>query len=239
MLTIGFLAPASFVLLLMILFFLYFTHPKRYYIIRHGQTVMNAQHIRQGEEGSLSEKGREQADRVGRYLKQFPVQTIVSSPYPRARETAEIINAYFNVPIEYSSLLGERRNPSQIIGRNREEPKVKQIVEQMELSYHDDNYRFSDEENFTDLKVRARKCVDLLAHQGASETIVVTHHVFLKIFLAYLLYRERLHGSDFTKLSFFNFSDNATVTICEYRPLHWFSPTRGWKILSFNEHIDS
>lgn len=208
---------------------------RRFYFVRHGETLLNKQHIRQGRDGALSEKGREQAVAVGAYLAQFPIKHIIASSYPRAKETAEIIAARLHMPITYSELLTERRNPSEIIGKDRDGPAVKKIVDQIEESYHTDDYRFSDEENFTDLKKRARKCLHLLTHQGARETVVVTHHVFLKIFVAYLLYGEQLHAGDFAKLSFFNVSDNAGITICEYNPWKFFSPTHGWRVVSYNE----
>lgn len=209
--------------------------PRRFYLIRHGETLLNAEHIRQGEDGALSKAGRRQAEAVGRYLERFPIKRIIASAYPRARETAAIINAHLNAQVVASSLFAERRNPSEIIGRSTGDPEVVRIVDQMDLAYHDDDYRFSDEENFADLKKRARKCVRLLALQGARETAVVTHHVFLKMILAYLLYRERLHAADFTKLSFFNISDNAGITVCEFRPWRFLSKTRGWRVISYNE----
>ena len=168
--------------------------PRRFYFVRHGETILNQQHIRQGEDGGLSENGKRQSEKVGAYLKRFSIDRIISSTYPRARESAE-----------------------------------------MDLAYHKDDYRFSDEENFIDLKKRAHKCLNLLARQGNKETVVVTHHVFLKMLVAYMLYRERLHAADFTKLSFFNVSDNAGITICEFHPWRFFSPTRGWEVVSYNE----
>lgn len=209
--------------------------PRRFYFIRHGETLLNAQHIRQGADGALSEKGRQQAEKVGGYLKRFPIERIIASTYPRAKETAALINEHLKVHIIYSPLLAERRNPSEIIGKKRDDPEVVRIVDQMDLAYHDDTYRFSDEENFTDLKKRARKCLNLLARQGARETAVVTHHVFLKMLVAYLLYRERLHAADFVKLSFFNVSDNAGITVCEFHPWKLWNATRGWEVISYNE----
>lgn len=209
--------------------------PRRFYFIRHGETLLNAKHIRQGEEGALSDTGRRQAEAVGRYLERFPIKRILTSAYPRARETAAIINAHLKAQVVPSPLFAERRNPSEIIGKSTGDPEVVRIVDQMDLAYHGDDYRFSDEENFTDLKKRARKCVRLLALQGARETTVVTHHVFLKMLLAYMLYREQLHAADFIKLSFFNISDNAGITVCEFRPWQFLSKTRGWKVVSYNE----
>ena len=125
--------------------------------------------------------------------------------------------------------------PSEIIGKSTGDPTTIPITDRIDLAYHDDNYRFSDEENFTDLKKRARKCLDLLSHQGAHKTCVVTHHKFLKILLAYMLYRERLTATNFTKLSFFNYSSNAGISVCEYHPWKLFSRTRGWEIVDYNE----
>lgn len=209
--------------------------PRRFYLVRHGETLLNAKHIRQGEEGALSQAGRRQAEAVGKYLARFPIRRILTSTYPRARETADILSKYMRARVIASPLFVERRNPSEIIGRNTRDPEVIRIVDQMDLAYHGDDYRFSDEENFADLKERARKCLRLLALQGARETAVVTHHVFLKMLLAYMLYRERLTAADFVKLSFFNISDNAGITVCEFRPWLFFSKTRGWRVISYNE----
>lgn len=212
--------------------------PRRFYFVRHGETLLNAQHIKQGAEGGLSEKGKRQAEKVGAYLKQFHIERIISSTYPRARETAAIINAYLKVPVIYSPLLIERRNASETVGKRRDDPEVVRIVDQTDLAYHEDDFRFSDEENFVDLKKRARKCLNLLARQGSRETCVVTHHVFLKMCVAYLLYRERLHAADFVKLSFFNISDNAGITVCEFHPWKMLSKTRGWEVVSYNQQAE-
>jgi len=223
-----------FVLIALVLLFL-FMRPRRIYFVRHGETLLNAEHIRQSAEGALSEKGRGQAEKVGGYLKQFPIKRIITSTYPRAEETAAIINEHLKVPVLRSSLFVERRNPSEIIGKHTNDPEVIRIVDQMDLAYHDDDYRFSDEENFIDLKARAQKCLNLLARQGTRHMVVVTHHHFLKMCIAYLLYRERLHSADFAKLSFFNVSDNAGITVVEFHPWKVLSPTRGWQVVSYNE----
>ena len=209
--------------------------PRRFYFVRHGETLLNAKHIKQGAKGSLSDSGRQQAAAVGERLAGLGIQKIIASPYERARETALIINERLQVPITYSPLLAERRNPSEVIGRNLDNPEVVRIIDQMDLAYHEDEYCFSDEENFIDLKVRAKKLLALLSRQGATETCVVTHHAFLKMILSYMLHRERLHAADFVKLSFFNMVDNAGISICEYHPWKMFSPTRGWEVVSFNE----
>jgi broad specificity phosphatase PhoE len=209
---------------------------RRFYLVRHGESILNAQNIRQDEKGSLSEKGKKQADEAGLYLTQFPIQQIISSPYQRTRETALTINTHLNVRIKYSDLLVERRNPSEIVGKRDDDPAVKQIVDQIDRAYHDDTYKFSDEENFQELKDRAGRALAFLSRQTAQGTCVVTHSIFLKMLIAYLLYRENLHATDYIKLSFFNPSDNASVTICEFNPWKRFAKNRGWQVLEYNQH---
>ncbi len=209
---------------------------KRFYIVRHGRTILNAKRIRQGAEGGLDEAGKRQARAAGTYLRGARIERIVASPYERTRETAAIIDSYLGVSISYSPLLAERRNPSEIIGKSAEDRTVEEIVDQMDLSYHDDTYRYSDEENFSDLKTRARKCLAFLGGVRGRNICVVTHSIFLKMLLSYLLYREDLHAPDYVKLAFFNPADNGGITICEYRPWkRWLSRTHGWSIVAFNE----
>ena len=207
----------------------------RFYLVRHGETLLNAEHVRQGEGGSLSSRGKEQAERVGDSLARFPIRQIISSPFERAKETAFIINEHLHVPVVYSDLFVERKNPSEVIGKKTYDPEVSAIVDKIENSYHDDTYRYSDEENFIDLKMRAKKALAYLAWHGSKETCVVTHHVILKMLISYLLYRDRLTARDYAKLSFFNISDNAGISILDYHPWRMLNATRGWEVVSYNE----
>lgn len=226
-------SPLLLLIALALLFFL--MRPRRFYFVRHGETLLNAAHIKQGAEGGLSEKGKQQAKTIGALFAPLRISSILSSPYERAQETAGIINEQVHTTISYSLLLAERRNPSDIIGKSRDNPAVLRIIDQMDLAYHDDDYRFSDEENFIDLKRRARQCLWYLVLHGRARTCVVTHHAFLKMLLSYMLYREKLRAREYVKLSFFNQSDNGGVSVCEFHPWKLLSPTRGWEVVSYNE----
>ena len=203
--------------------------------MRHGETVLNAQNIRQGPGGSLSEKGRAQAlDTAKRFPKhKGHPQVIISSPYERTKETAEILAKELNMPIEYSDLLVERRNPTEIIGHEGGEREVRQIVDRIDKSYHADDLRYSDEENFVDLKERARKLLEYIKSRSEQRIIMVTHGIFLKMIASYMVYGERLTASEYNNLSYYNPIDNASMAICSYTP-HWFKKDE-WKILVWND----
>ncbi len=210
---------------------------KLFYFVRHGESENNAKGLRQGPDGKLSEKGREQAKQTGERLEHHPIEIILASPYERTKETAEIISHYVKKPIEYNALLAERRNPKEIIGKSITDPEVIRIVEIMDKTSHDDNFRFSDEENFADLKARAKKLLDFLAERPETFTLVVTHGIFLRLVVAYILEGEKLTAREYNKLSFLNGSNNASVTVCEYKK-GFFVPKKekGWHLVAWDDY---
>ena len=208
---------------------------KLIYFVRHGETILNAQNIRQGSKGSLTEKGRAQASETA---KRFPKhkggpQVIISSPYERTKETAEIIGKELDMKVEYSDLLVERRNPTEIIGHEGSEREVRKIVDQIDKSYHADDLRISDEENFVDLKERARKLLEYIKNRNEQRIIMVTHGIFLKMIASYMVYGERLTASEYNNLSYYNPIDNASMAICSYKS--YILKKDEWKILVWND----
>lgn len=208
---------------------------KLIYFVRHGETENNALGIRQGSEGPLTEKGRAQ---VLATAKRFPKhkgcpQIIIASPYERTRETASIISKEIGVKVEYSELLTERRNPAEVIGRSGKDPEIKKIIDRIDNSYHADNLRFSDEENFTDLKKRAKKLLSFIERRWQKRIIMVTHKIFLKMVVSYIIYGESLTASQYNNLSYFNPIENAGMAICSYTS-HWFKKDE-WKLLVWND----
>lgn len=208
---------------------------KLIYFVRHGETEANAEGVRQGPGGHLTPKGREQALETA---KRFPKgkgrpQAIIASPYERTKETAEIIAAELGMKVKYSDLLVERKNPTEIIGHWGGEREVRQIIDRIDKSYHADDLRVADEENFTDLKARAKKLLKYIKHRPEERMIMVTHGIFLKMIASYMTYGDALTASQYNTLSYFNPIKNASMAICSYTG-HWFTKDE-WKILVWND----
>lgn len=210
---------------------------KIFYFVRHGESIMNAKGLRQGPDGSLSENGVEQAHITGERLNKRPIETIIASPYERTKETAEIIAEHIKKPLEYSQLLFERRNPSEIIGKSIKDPEIEKIIDIIDKSYHSDDFRYSDEENFQDLKDRAKKLLDFLSARPEKCLLVVTHGIFLKMVVAYIVEGEKLTADLYNKLSYLNTSNNASITICEYNSGFFVSKSKkGWKLVVWDDY---
>ncbi len=224
-----------------------------FYFVRHGQSMLNARGIRQGAAGPLSEKGVEQAHITGERLAEeqtatrTPMNVVLASPYDRTKETAAIVAEHLHIktPVEFIELLHERRNPSSIIGQKADDLEISRIIDLIDRSYHTDEYRFSDEENFTDLRDRAKKCLEYLATRKEKKVVVVTHGIFLKMLIAYMLYREKLNAQEYNKLSFLNPANNAGITVCAYETGPFDGefmappPNKRWKLVSWDEHYDT
>ena len=78
------------------------------YLVRHGETPLNAARILQHPDTPLSERGVKQAGRVGQRLASAGVDTVLTSDYARARATADAIGGATGAPIEVEPLLRER-----------------------------------------------------------------------------------------------------------------------------------
>lgn len=195
---------------------------KYFYLVRHGETILNKERRRQGEKGGLSPNGVSEVEELSKRLLNMKIDKMFVSPFERTRETADIINKHLELSdkkIVITDLLGERRNPSKIIGLHYDDRVAKNFIDIMDKSIHDPSLRIYDEENFQDLKDRAISAQKFLIKHGAKHNLCVTHGIFLKMFLSTLLYGKNLTVKDYIHMGLYNPADNAGVTLVKYNPL--------------------
>lgn len=79
------------------------------YLVRHGETVENAEHILQGHRpGQLTEQGKQQAEALREELKELHFDALVCSDLKRCVDTATLLNADRKLPLLTTPLLRER-----------------------------------------------------------------------------------------------------------------------------------
>lgn len=79
-----------------------------FYFIRHGETDWNRRHVFMGKNDiPLNQRGIEQSKLAAQWLKDEPIEHIVTSPLSRALKTAEIIAEVLQVPITVIDSLKE------------------------------------------------------------------------------------------------------------------------------------
>jgi probable phosphoglycerate mutase len=146
------------------------TANKHLYLLRHGETDLNAQGVLQGSiEADLNARGRAQADAAARNMRDLGLQRIISSPQRCAVQTAEIIADHLLLPIELCVLLRER-SWGAYEGRPREE-----AVADAEGV-----------EPLSDLCERAVMALREVASMPAIKTLVVTHSGLIREMISVL-----------------------------------------------------
>ena len=167
---------------------------KTLYFVRHGESVGNASEAFQFDYSELSEKGHEQAKAVAERATRINFDVLITSPMPRALETANYIHQATGKAIEHSDLFVERRRPRAQQGLVRTSPEALAIEEGIRTSSRTPGYRYADEENFDDLVHRAQKALHYLENLPSENILVVTHGLFLRVLVCCAIYGDKVTG---------------------------------------------
>lgn len=213
----------------------------RVYFVRHGQSELNKAEKHQFPEVPLSPEGIQQANTVAERFSRIPAEFIFSSDLQRAKQTAEAISEVLKVQIEYSPLLRERAQPTLFRGRSIFDPQLAEIRKQIHANRHNASWHHSDEENFFDVVERVKQFLNILEKRTESEIVVVTHGVFIKTFMAYLMFGEHVTPDQFYAYYSFFWLHNTGVTVIEKRLPEIHSklskePQERWHLLTWNDH---
>jgi broad specificity phosphatase PhoE len=206
---------------------------KKVYFVRHGESEGNVGPIRQTSVTSLTYKGRVQADAVANRCARLSFDLIISSTMNRAKETAHIINEKTKKPIEYSDLFVERRRSSDVLGKPKDDPAALKAENEIEQNFHKSGWRYSDEENFDDLKDRALKALKHLADRPEENILVVTHGLFMRIVMACVVFGDDLKGEECVRFMRSFHMDNTGLTALDYDEEN---PQQKWHLWIWNDH---
>ncbi len=163
-----------------------------FYFVRHGESALNALRIHQDHTAPLSDAGKQHAASHAKRLQNISIDRIISSPFLRTKDTADIISSAINVPVETSLLFTEVKRPTAIEGKKMDDPEVVKIKKMIEDRYDDPAYRHSDEETFALFSGRVKQSMEYLNTLQDENILIVTHADFIKMFLAVVLFGERL-----------------------------------------------
>jgi|BioPla2DNA2_1021312.scaffolds.fasta_scaffold57703_1 probable phosphoglycerate mutase len=151
------------------------------YITRHGETQWNKEGLMQGWKNSdLTEKGIENAKRLGESLKDINFDVIYSSPLDRAIDTAKCINGESNTKIV---LLESLKEMGFGIWEGMEHSKIKDLHFEQYTNFWERPHLYEPQENgesFEGLLTRVKKAWDEILKSGGNNILIVTHAVVLK-----------------------------------------------------------
>ena len=182
----------------------------RLYLIRHGESLWNAQDRIQGHGDSpLSDTGRTQAAHLARHLSRMSIGVIYASRLLRARQTAEIIGETIRVAVDVRPDLHEiglgaweGKTPAEV---NAHFANGFEAWRKRPTSVH-----IPDSEPIADFRRRAVAAIDAAIRDTHAEAVaIVTHGGVITSYLAHVL------GADFDFLLRRLQIHNTGVTILE------------------------
>ena len=170
--------------------------------IRHGEAVDDVENRYGGwADYPLSPKGIGQAEAAAEKLvpRKNEFQKVLSSPFKRAYQTAEIVSEKLNLPLEPFVYLKERNTYGLLCGEIKEEAQKKYSELVSAYENNEPVYGFEDYESFV---LRIKELLRQLDKLNLKSIICVTHGKLLKALL-----------SDFASQKVGDLSDNCLIEI--------------------------
>ncbi len=184
-------------------------------LARHGETVWNVEKVFRGRaDVDLDGVGVRQAELLGKYLSNWELEAIYSSPVKRALDTANIIARCQKVAARIAQGLidfdyGEWQSLT--------EQEVKRLYPAVLDEWRNNPHmvRMPSGEGLEDVRRRAVEVVNgiLFRHQG--NILLVSHRVVNKVLICYLLGLDNSHfwniSQDVGGITIFNYADGRFV----------------------------
>lgn len=160
---------------------------KKIYIIRHGESECNFAKIGQSPESSLSDIGRKQAGQLAERLGKMEFDTLISSHFKRALETAEIVAQKTGHKIEILDFIYERNRPSVLRGVSINDDEFQRIQKIIDENISNPDFKYSDEETMFEIVDRAKEFKHFLENNDSQTIVAVSHGFFIRVFLGIIV----------------------------------------------------
>ncbi len=185
----------------------------RFLLVRHGESTYNAEGRIQGQQDApLSERGRQQAERIGERLRTYQFDACYASDLSRAADTARAIMRHHpDVPFAFTTLLREIKFG---IFEGRIMPEIAEMYPEEYAQWMENRRAFvpPGAESGDVLSARAGEALHWLQERGHRGTVlVVAHGAILNAFLGQFL---RLGGESRYRFHF----DNTALAVVEDEP---------------------
>lgn len=179
----------------------------RYYFFRHGESEANRENLFTYKKINphLTEKGVEQARKMGEFVKDIPIQKVFVSPLIRAQETAGLIFPGRELLTEENLI---ETNVGILDGKNHKDPvnwKIyKDVVDAWEAG--DNTARVEGGESNDEIKARLIKMLYRVNSECTESAALVAHSDVLRSFFFLFCQNHGKHMQD-------NYMDKGRMTI--------------------------
>ena len=201
------------------------------YLVRHAESISNKNGTVSNANSLLSKNGISQAHLLGqKLLSQTNFAAIYSSPYARAKQTAEIIASYDKrLDVIETDLIIEKKDASFLEGETREKIPWDLI---MKMRVKPD-WRHKDGESFNDVKKRVIAVfTEMKKYQEDANILMISHNSFIKHLTAYVLLGDKFIPEFFYPIADRLGTRNGGVTILEQKQ-KYYETKPSWYLASW------
>ena len=162
-------------------------------LARHGETAWNVEKVFRGRaDVDLNRVGLKQAELLGKYLSNWELEAIYSSPLRRALDTANMVARYQKVAVRVAEGLtdfdyGEWQSVP--------EQEVKKLYPALLNEWHSNPHkvRTPGGESLEDVRRRVVELINDILPRHRGNVLLVSHRVVIKVLVCYLLGLDNSH----------------------------------------------
>ena len=162
-------------------------------LARHGETAWNVEKVFRGRaDVDLNRVGLKQAELLGKYLSNWELEAIYSSPLRRALDTANMVARYQKVAVRVAEGLtdfdyGEWQSVP--------EQEVKKLYPALLNEWHSNPHkvRTPGGESLEDVRRRVVELINDILPRHRGNVLLVSHRVVIKVLICYLLGLDNSH----------------------------------------------
>ena len=144
------------------------------FLVRHGESTSDVENRYGGHyDDHLTGKGKIQAQKTAQKLANSGIEVIFSSPFHRARETAEIIGKGLKCPVKVVDDIKERNRYAHLTGMKKSEAAKKHPEHVTKLKDH--TYGLDGGEEYDVFRARIMKTFEKLLSQPYDTIAIVAH----------------------------------------------------------------
>ena len=184
-------------------------------LARHGETMWNVEKVFRGRaDVNLDEVGIKQAELLGKYLSNWELEAIYSSPVKRALDTANIVARYQKVAVRIAEGLTDFDFGE---WQSLPESEVRRLYPDLFNEWHNnpDKVRMPGGESLEDVRRRAVEVVNDIVSRHQGNVLLVSHRVVIKVLICYLLGLDNSHfrniNQDVGGITIFDYVDGRFV----------------------------
>ena len=169
----------------------------RIYLVRHGESIANANGIVQGQlDFDLTKKGENQAQKLAKRLKKYSFDYIYTSPLKRAHRTAKAINHYHNKQLLTDNRIKEISNGVQ---QGRSSHTLPQNLYNQYRKNPD--FKFEKGESMNEVIIRVKEFYEeLIQNHYGHDILIVAHGGVIRAFMALIHNKEQLNDREYETL---------------------------------------